>query len=332
MTLEPIVRFLCSDECAGRAPGTPGGRAAREFIVNALREAGLDPSVQAVPGCNGANIIASLPGAIDRWILVGAHYDHLGREGNSTYRGADDNAAAVAILIEVARALKARPPERRGVLIVSFDAEEPPWFGSEPMGSEYFATHPPFPLDRIDLMVCMDLVGHAVGPEQAPDEIRQTLFAIGAERSAGTPALVDRLARAVPDVVVRRADAEVIPPLSDYWAFWERKIPFLFLTCGRNRYYHTPEDTPERLDFPKMRATATWLERLVRESCARPEPRVPFLEGVRDDASTLRSIVALSGRPEASALLAACGPDGRLPDDRRAELEALATLMQEGLA
>lgn len=145
-------------------------------------------------------------------------------------------------------------------------------------------------LDTIDLMICMDLVGHSIGPPGVPAEVGRSLLALGAERSDGTSAHVDRLARAVPGVIVRRADAEVIPPMSDYHAFWRRGIPFLFLTCGRSRRYHTPDDRPEHLDYDKMAATALWLEQFTRETCERPEPRVRFLEDVRDDASTLRSL------------------------------------------
>src|SRR5205814_1913947 len=82
------------------------------------------------------------------------------------------------------------------------------------------------------------------------------------------------LARAEEGVIVRRVDAEVIPPLSDYDAFWKREVPFLFLTSGRSQRYHTPQDTPEHLDWRKMEATARWLEAMVRRACARPEDRV----------------------------------------------------------
>jgi Zn-dependent M28 family amino/carboxypeptidase len=198
-----------------------------------------------LPEVGGANVIASLPGETDRWVLVGAHYDHLGARGRVVFHGADDNAAAVAILVEVARSLARRRARGRGVLLVAFDAEEPPHFQSGTMGSMRFAKEPPAALDRIDMMVCMDLVGHAFGGADMPAEVADSLFALGAERSAGTSNMVDNLARAEDGVIVRRADAEIIPPLSDYWAFWERRRPFLFLTAGRWRHYHAPSDTPE---------------------------------------------------------------------------------------
>jgi hypothetical protein len=343
-TLRTFIESLCSDSCAGRAPGSPGGRAARSLIVEAFREAGFEPVEQPVPGCSGANVLASLPGKQRRWILVAAHYDHLGRHGGRTFHGADDNAAAVAILLDVARALRRSPPQGRGVLFAAFDGEEPPHFLSEAMGSEHFARHPTVPLDTIDLMVCMDLVGHTVGPEGAPPEVGQSLFVLGAERSEGTGALVDRLAQAERGVIIRRLDAETVPPLSDYWGFWRREVPFLFLTNGRWRYYHTPEDTPDKLDYPKIDATARWLERLTREACARPEPQVRFLPQVRDDASTLRSLIeitgalerlspmASAGRMAAEKLLRLCDSSGRLSDAERPTLQMLVARLESSLA
>jgi len=344
--MKDLVEELCSDRCAGRQVGTPGGRLARELVDRAFADAGYEAERQPIPAIDGANVLARLAGDGDRWVLVAAHYDHVGQGRGGIYRGADDNAAAVAILIEVARALRQGPARRRSVLFAAFDAEEPPHFLSPTMGSQYFADHPMVPLDSIDMMVCMDLVGHAVGPEGAPAEIRDTVFALGAERSEGTADDVDRLARLVPGVIVRRLDAETIPPLSDYFAFWRREIPFLFLSNGRSRVYHTPEDTVDKLDFGKMQATAEWVARFVAQTCERPEARIQWRPDARDDASTLRTLAEVSRAMEAvsaaaagagasaaaEALLRRCAPDGRLEEPRRRELAHLVAMMEQGLA
>lgn len=342
--LRALVEELCSDACAGRAPGTQGGQTARDVVLRAMRDAGLSPVEQPVPGCGGANVLATLPGTSDRWVLVGAHYDHLGQEGHHVYRGADDNAAAVALLLEAGRALAQRGPEGRGVVLAAFDGEEPPYFLSDSMGSEHYARHPTVPLEKMDLMVCMDLVGHTMGPDAAPDELRHSLFVLGTERSEGTGALVEGLVRAEPGVVARRADAEIVPPMSDYWAFWRREVPFAFLTCGRWRHYHTPEDTPEKLDYGILAARARWLERLVRAACARPEAKVRFLKDAFDDASTLRSLVGLvaplasvspqaaMGRELAEGLLKQCDARGRLPEALRPQVSQLVHALEAGLA
>ncbi|MBK9029996.1 MAG: M28 family peptidase [Myxococcales bacterium] len=331
-----LVEQLCSPACAGRRPGTPGGDAARAIVLAALRAAGLDPGEQPVPGCGGANVLATIPGDVDRYVLVGAHFDHLGTIGRDVYHGADDNAAAVAVLVEVARAL-ATERAGRGVIIAAFDGEEPPHFLTGGMGSRAFVD-----ANRavIDFMVCMDLVGHRFGPAEVPDEVGASLFALGAERSVGTCDLVASLKRAEPGVIVRPADAEIVPPLSDYEPFWARRIPFLFLTAGRSRVYHTPEDTPALLDDGKIAATARWLTRFVRATRTRAAPR--FVDG-RLHQGTLDEVDELVGAlaavaPEAALarahiaqLRATCDRDGNLPAARQGDLGALIAMLEARL-
>lgn len=298
-----VVEALCARECLGRAPGTPGSAVARERIVAELEQAGVEPGgeqgfEQRVPGC-GTNVLARVPGAgalAERAVLVAAHYDHLGpAHGDQAFWGADDNAAAVAALLELARALVADPGAgpRRQVILAAFDGEEPPHFLSGTMGSMYYAAHPTVPLERIDTMVCMDLVGHAVGPPSFPPEVRQALFVLGAELSAGTAALVDTVAARARGVRAHRLGIDVVPPLSDYHAFQQARVPVLFLTCGRWEHYHTVEDTPEKLDYPKIAATAELLIDLTRALAARPELPVVFDPTGRDDLATIESLLAI---------------------------------------
>ncbi|HEX3759460.1 MAG TPA: M28 family peptidase [Kofleriaceae bacterium] len=331
--MRDLIDQLCSPACAGRAPGTPGGERARAVVMEAFRAAGLDPCEQRVDACGGANVLARIPGDVDRHIVVAAHFDHLGTIGGDIYHGADDNAAAVAVLVEVARAIAAERTGR-GVIVASFDGEEPPAFLA---GSTEFVRRN---RDPIDFMICMDLVGHRLGPAGLPDEVGASLFALGAERSAGTCDLVASLKRAEPGVVVRPVDADIIPPLSDYGPFWDEQVPFLFLSAGRSRVYHTPDDTPDKLDYPKLAATARWLTRFVRAARIRDDTR--FLDG-RLDRGTLDEVGEILGAlaplaPDASAALrhiralrSACDRDGHLPDAQREQLASLVELLEDRL-
>jgi hypothetical protein len=93
------------------------------------------------------------------------------------------------------------------------------------MDSEYFARHRTIPLDKVDMMLCIDLLGHAIGGAGLSEAVAKSVFALGAERSDGTAAVVDEIASAVPGVQIRRADVEIVPPLSDYHAWYGLRAP-----------------------------------------------------------------------------------------------------------
>jgi Zn-dependent M28 family amino/carboxypeptidase len=285
--MRELVSALCSDACAGRKPGTPGGLLARSLVREELSKLGLEVREQPIARIGGANLIVELPGSgpnAERAIVVGAHYDHLGQIGKKIYRGADDNAAAVAILIEAARTAASKRRTGRRIVFVAFDAEESPYFGSRDMGSESYVEASG--TENVDAMIAMDLVGHALGPSALPDSVRRSLFVLGAEKGD-----LGAFVRSRPGLHARRMDAEIIPPLSDYDAYWERGVPFLFLTCGRSAVYHTPEDTPDRLDWEKMRLTADFLADLALD-LAEAAPRARFVDR-RDDAATVDTLLTL---------------------------------------
>lgn len=316
--MRSLIDLLCSKACAGRKPNTPGSAIARDRITKDLVAAGVQPFgsdapglpgfLQTVPKC-GANVVGRVPGAgalAERAILVGAHYDHLGpAPGGEAYWGADDNAAGVAILVEVGRALaeraRAQPGEsRRQVILAAFDGEEPPHFLTGTMGSMHWCRFPPLPLSQLDQMVCMDLVGHALGPDGLPATVRQALFVLGAERSAGTAALVDQAAGRARGVAPRRLGMDVVPPLSDYHAFEQAGVASLFLTCGRWEHYHQPSDTPDKLDLAKVEATAAFLSDLTALLATRTDGPVRHRPEQRDDLATATTLLEL-GRALAPA-------------------------------
>ncbi len=321
------VEALCSDACAGRAPGSDEGAAARALIVQGLREAGLAPSLHPVPRSGGVNVIARAGEGPAR-VLVGAHYDHLG----GRFLGADDNAAAVALLLQLGRELAAVPAAGGSVVLCAFDAEEPPHFMTPGMGSFAYVREPAFPLAELRLCIILDLVGHAVGPEGTPASVRQSLFALGAETSPGTAELVAAAAQGVDGVVLRPLGIDVIPPLSDYEAFRRARVPFVFLTCGRWRHYHTTDDTPDRLDYDKLDAITRFTGRLARAAAAAPPSRLD--DGASHHATTLATTRALAAElapvsPRAASVVSALGAmHGRLDARGRLSVSDYSTLLQ----
>ena len=340
--MQDTVEYLCSDTCLPRNPGTPGGAAARDYLRRRLDELGLEPAGedsfdQPIPPIGGTNLFARIPGRSDRTILLAAHYDACGADNP----GADDNAAAVAIVLSVAEQLAKRELDRN-VLIALFDAEEPPYFLSQAMGSQWFVDHPTVPLDTIDTMICLDLVGHALGPDELPHEVRDSVFVLGAEKSTGTAELLDSLPT-VTGIEPRRIDNYIIESMSDYDAFMNAGIPFLFYTMGRSEHYHAPTDTPDRLDYDKMSAFATHLTDLVTALTNRTD--MPKFEAAGfDDGATVATIrdlldalapyapAAEMAQPIVDGLEQRLKADGALAEAERLMIAMLVMQLESNLA
>jgi Zn-dependent M28 family amino/carboxypeptidase len=293
------VEYLASDELEGRAPGTPGGLLARAYVEAAFEELGIIPAGengyrQPIPDIGGANLLGTIPGQgpnADRYVLFNAHYDHIGVQFGEIHPGADDNASGVAVLLDVARNLVEAGGLDRSVLIVSFDAEEPPYFYTPKMGSIHFVANPTVPLEQVDMMICLDLIGHPFGPPELPQDVRNSMLIMGAEKSPGVGEIVDRAGDEISGIVPRRLDADIIPPLSDHYAFQQAHVPFLFFNVGRDRHYHTPQDTPEKLDYDKMVGLADYLIVLIRDLAAKDT--FTYDACAVDDEATLTTLVEL---------------------------------------
>ncbi|MEN8165838.1 MAG: M28 family peptidase [Acidobacteriota bacterium] len=286
--MKSTVDFLCSPACLPRNPGKEGGLAARDYLRDRLQALRLTPIGeqgfdQPIPSIGGSNLLGVIPGNADAYVLLAAHYDAC-LDNNP---GADDNAAAVAVVLEVAGRLQEESLDR-SVIIALFDAEEPPYFLTPNMGSQWFVDHPTVPLDQVDMMICLDLVGHALGPEGFPPEVRNSIFVLGAEKSTGTGALID----ALPEhdgIRPRRIDNYIIDSMSDYDAFMNAGVPFLFYSAGRWEHYHQPTDTPDKLDFEKMAALAKHLTDTVA-ALANRDDQPEYVPDGHDDEATIFSL------------------------------------------
>ena len=342
VSVESVVDFLCSDSCLPRIPGTPGGVAARDFLVDRLEALGLGPAGetgfdQPIPPIDGTNLLARIPGKSDRSVLLAAHYDACGTENP----GADDNAAAVAIVLSVAEQLAMQELDR-SVLIALFDAEEPPYFLSPAMGSQWFVDHPTVPIESIDTMICLDLVGHGLGPEGLPDAVRESVFVLGAEKSTGTAEIIERLA-SVDGIRPRQVDNYIIPSMSDYDAFMNAGVPFLFYTMGRSEHYHAATDTPDRLDYDKMSAFGAHLTDVFTALSNRTDTP-EFIPDGFDDAATVDTIrelldalvpyapAAEMAQPIVDSLEQRLDADGALTNAERQMIAMLVMQLESNLA
>jgi len=291
-TLEPDVRFLAAPELQGRLRGTEGNARARAHIVASLKAAGLRPlfgddyEQPAYPDGRDAGPYAVNVGAIyraregdARWIVLVAHYDHRGVIGGKVQAGADDNASSVALLLAIGHALgRARPELRRHVALLFPDAEEPPDVRTERMGSSWFWQNLPLPGDRLDLALVFDLMGGRASAGVRAAGLAEALFVLGAEADPSLVALVSDAATVndvapamgVEPVRLSLPMIEVMPyrpgsrfARSDYHGLREHvRRPFLFLTTGRTETYHTAADTPDTVDYDRLRTLSRWVARL----------------------------------------------------------------------
>jgi len=198
-------------------------------------------------------------------VLVGAHYDSV-----IDAPCADDNAAAVAIALKVGERL-VESPTKRDVVIAIFDAEEPPYYLDESMGSVRFF-HDQRDGVTFHCAIIMDLCGHDVpSPVDIPGAsllvpaIPRLLFVMGSESHPELPSVVRSASRGDGKLPVITALNEYVGDLSDHHVFRVNDVPYLFLSCGRWEYYHMPTDTPDKLNFRKMARIAAFIERSVRE-------------------------------------------------------------------
>ena len=254
----------------GRMVGTEGHDFARDHIVARLEIIGVQAyssdSFMLPYEYNGeafVNIAGRIPGRNRDLpqVLLGAHYDTCGR-----FSGADDNAAAVAVLLDFTEGLRSADLNR-DVILAFFDAEEPPHFLGPSMGSIRF--YEDQRLEEIHCAIIMDLIGHDVPVPGLEDLI----FLTGAESDPDLPVIIKDVEpnsnlRSVPILTSSVGD------LSYYYLFRTNERPYLLLTCGRWDHYHMASDTPEKLNYEKMAAVVPYLNDLV-ERISKSEMKGP---------------------------------------------------------
>ncbi|QDU39379.1 Aminopeptidase S [Maioricimonas rarisocia] len=299
--VRPHIELLAGPDFRGRS-GLDALRTAR-YMAAHFKAVGLQPLfdgefLQPIPGATeagkqtrviGRNVGALLPGSDpelkDEVIIISAHFDHLGVREGQTYAGADDNASGVSMLLETARrfaSLEEKP--RRSIAFVGFDLEERMLWGSR-----WFAAHPPWPLEQVKLFITADMIGRSLGDLPLP-----LVFVLGSEHSTEVRELLD--STSVPDQLsIARLGIDLIGTRSDYGPFRDREVPFLFFSTGEHPDYHTPQDTPERIDYPKVARVSTFIADLTTAVANTDEPPKWTEPQVADveEARTLNRITSL---------------------------------------
>lgn len=307
--LKADVDVLAADSLEGRATGTRGNTAAAAFIARRYETLGLTPVVirenAATCAANGAadgcepgflqpftahsmaaahagrpsefptqNVVAVIPGSDpalrNEYVVLGAHFDHLGRstdgaldpDKTSAVRlGADDNASGTAVVMELARLLRAHPI-RRSVVVANFSGEE---MGL--LGSQWFVEHSPVPLGSVQAMLNFDMVGRLRASK---------LLVYGVASATELGALVDSVNRssAAPLSIVAQGDG--FGP-SDHSSFYGKNVPVLHFFTDLHDDYHRASDVSSKIDAGGMARVAALAEGIVRSIGDRPS-RLSFVK------------------------------------------------------
>ena len=240
------------------------GPAPKSFAVTGARVA-LRVALVRERG-RAANVVGVLPGRDarlrDESLVIGAHYDHLGRGGEGSlapdalgavHHGADDNASGVAAVLGLARAFAAAGGAPRTLVFVAFAGEE---MGL--LGSTHYVRKPARPLDRTVLMVNLDMVGRLRD---------RTLYAGGLGSGSGLREAVSAQAGGL--TLALRGDP--FGP-SDHTAFYSAGRPVLFLFTGAHADYHRPGDTWDKINGPGLAEVTAFAARVVDAVGSMPAP------------------------------------------------------------
>jgi glutamate carboxypeptidase len=249
------VEALSAPDMEGRLTGTPGNKRAQSMIAARFKDIGLQPvnasfeqkfsftrtqrgTAQSFP--DATNLMGLLAGTAerDRYVLVTAHYDHMGVRNGQTYRGADDNASGVAAVLAAARWFRTHPT-RQSLLFVAFDGEE-----EGLQGARHFVAHPPVPLDRISAVVNLDMIGRGD---------KNVLFAAGTYHYPVLKPIVEDAAKRRTITVRFGHDEPGLPPgddwtqSSDHGPFHTAHVPFVYFGVEDHADYHRPTDTADKI-------------------------------------------------------------------------------------
>ena len=276
--LKEHIQFLTSEKNAGRPPGEKENRWVVKYIKNEFRRLGIKPFSRSykqvfkaelrvdkglknpiVTTCNVVGFIeGNDPILKSEYIVLGAHYDHLGLGGPSAksdkrgvvYHGADDNASGTAALLEIAEKLiSVKDSLKRSVILIAFGAEE-----QGLLGSQYFVEHPTVPLSQIKLMINMDMVGRL--------NEQHHVYMGGAGTFPDGVDLMESLG--APFGLTPMVHAGSVGG-SDHVSFYKKGISVLGIHTGGHPQYHTPEDTLDLINLEGEKQVCEYVFRAIME-------------------------------------------------------------------
>jgi Zn-dependent M28 family amino/carboxypeptidase len=265
---------LAADSMEGRRIGTPGGLKARTYLrqrfsaigIPAVKDSIIVPFANAGRGgdtTRGANIVGVIKGSKtpDKYIVLSAHYDHVGVREGKIYPGADDNASGTVSVLAIAAWLKKNPPAN-SVIIALFDGEE-----GGLRGARAFVAALPVPQEAIIANVNLDMVSRSDKNE---------LYVAGGTPNPQLKPLIDATIKAAPLKLIAGHDAgtggDNWTGQSDQGAFHAKGIPWVYFGVEDHADYHKPTDFPDRVPQGFFYHCVQTVADFVRRMDANPPP------------------------------------------------------------
>ena len=245
------LKFLSSDSCEGRKPGSTGHELAIQRILRDLRSAKIDSLGKSMLQVSdktdslfagGKNIVGLVKGKkfADSFLVISAHYDHLGKKiDGSIYHGADDNASGVACLIGMATYFH-KHPLPYSLVFVAFDKEE-----TGLQGAKYFVSHLPdgMTLKKLKLNINMDMIARSDQNE---------IYACGLRYNPQfTGAIQWVQSKTSADLMTGHDSGSAHDDWtnqSDHYAFFKAGIPFIYIGVEDHPDYHQTSDTSDKIN------------------------------------------------------------------------------------
>lgn len=248
-------KAISSVEFAGRKYNTAGNRKAQNYIIAQLQESKISPfngqfkhpfdHARGLSDYQGTNIIGYKPGTSNKFIVITAHFDHLGKKSGKTYLGADDNASGTAGVIHIAKAFSQIQTTHHLIYLFT-DAEE-----ENLIGASAFAKENPEIMERTVLNVNLDMI--------AGDRFTKRLYYLPYQVDLLTESnwqgqlafyakknnLEIRKGPRAYQIIKGQKRKTNWRNASDHGIFYRHKIPFLYFGVGTHKNYHTPDDTFE---------------------------------------------------------------------------------------
>ena len=228
---------------------------ARQALIDGARWRAMITTELIKEEATGHNVIGFIDNHSASTVVIGAHYDHLGYGGDeSLYRGApaihngaDDNASGTAALIEIARNLKASDDKSNNYLFIAFSGEE-----KGLLGSNYFVKNPTMPLEKINYMINMDMLGRL----KTNDPV---LIINGAGTSPAWKITFNYIK--IDSLRIKTSDSGIGP--SDHTSFYLNTIPALHFFSGTHSDYHKPSDDENLINYPGEERIISFIMQLI---------------------------------------------------------------------